>query len=209
MRTKEDIANEKNSSTDGNREKPVSPVISGASMKWGNERYELFRWTWAPPYNRRTFSEWGYITFDRKAHRWFRINAYRILRDDVRPSAWLSKNGLFAIANGFCSDLRVYKLSSDKGITSFRVPVKDIRGHMVKIARLFTNRGSRQEHPRTKAVAKASLAVTNVQTAGPFKEDLDISCLIETENGNRYDAIYTIRNGRLIGTSATKQNING
>jgi hypothetical protein len=204
-RTDKEIAEEKDIALSGNGTKGVAPEISGPSMRWANGRYEMFRWTWCSPLNERTFPVWGYVAFDRLAHRWFKLNSFRLLRNDVLPTAWLFKGGLFVLSNGFCSDLRVYRLTAQKGVESFRVPTDEIRGHMIKIARLFSNTGSRQEHPRIKPVSEGSIIILDVKPAGPFNEDLDLTCLIETENGNRYDAIYTIRNGRLIGTSATKR----
>ncbi len=164
------------------------------AVRWCNDRFELRRWCYCPKGTRRK-PEWGYFVFDNKRQRWWRLCAFKRYRKDTLPTAWLFKDGIFVVVNGFCSNLRVYRLS-EKGVENFKVPTIAIAGHMKKLARYF--------YPRRGEPAMASLAVTNAKPRGPHMLDLDLECRLVLRSGDTYELRYQITRGRLTASSTAK-----
>ena len=164
------------------------------SVRWCDGRFELRRWCYSNK-NKRRKPEWGYFVFDNKRERWWRICAFKKYRKDTLPTAWLFNDGIFVVVNGFCSNLRVYRLS-EKGVENFKVPTIAIAGHMRKLARYF--------YPRRGEPAMASLAITNAQTRGHLGLDLDLECRLSLRGGETYEMRYQITRGRLTASETAR-----
>ena len=164
------------------------------SVRWCEGRFELRRWCYGDRNTRRK-PEWGYFVFDNVRERWWRICAFKKVRKDTLPTAWLFADGILVVVNGFCSNLRVYRLS-EKGVENFKVPTIAIAGHMKKLARYFYRRRGEP--------CMASLAITNAKARGHLGLDLDLECRLSLRGGETYEMQYQITRGRLTASTTAK-----